>query len=227
MPGILRGNCFGFVFRSDQIFGHGRAAPGEEPGSSRSSEPGVGGGVFVSQPSRAPLMFYVFMFYAFPMSKTDPPTPSGLRIDAINKHGILAVYCDDGAGGWDMHPFNMSSKAEFVRLYNGSLKAVDFDFAPATHGGQSLAFSAEERERLRIKVCLHWMYFYNLNKLPVRITKKDLDHPQTRQIVHRFAGKKFGFESDQAVALAAKVCGHGAEEFKGWLERDKQIGDAF
>jgi hypothetical protein len=158
----------------------------------------------------------------------DPtPTPPGLRIDPINKHGILAVHCDDGVRRSDMHPFNLPGKAEFVRLYNTALKAVHFDFAPATHAGESLAFTPAEQECLRIKVFLHWMYFYNLNKLPVKITKADLDHPQTRQIVHRFAGKKLGFDSDPAAALAGKVCGHSTEAFKAWLDRDKQLGDAF
>jgi hypothetical protein len=191
-----------------------------------SSEPGVTW-ARPAAPCRARLMFYVFMFYAWGMFKTDPTSPPGLRIDPINKHGILAVHCDDGAGGSDMHPFNIASKAEFVRLYNASLKNVHFDFAPATHAGQTLAFTKDEQERLRIKVCLHWMCFYNMNKLPVRISKRDLDHPQTRQIVHGLAGKKFGFDSDQATALAAKACGHSTEYFKAWLERDKQLGDAF
>src|SRR5712691_8372523 len=162
------------------------------------------------------------------MRKTvdDPtPTPPNLRIDPLNKHGILAVHCDDGVGGSDMHPFNLQSKSAFLRLYNTSLKAIQFDFTPATHAGQSLAFTPAEQERLRTKVCLHWMYFYNSNKLPVKITRADLDHPQTRQIVHRFAEKKPGLTPDQAAALAAKACGHSTQDFKAWLQRDKQIGD--
>jgi hypothetical protein len=70
------------------------------------------------------------------------------------------------------------------------------------------------------------MYFYSFNHLPVVIRPGDLSHPQTYGIVRRVSGERFGYDTPQAIAVTAGAVGMSVADFRGWMERDKQM-DAF
>jgi hypothetical protein len=150
---------------------------------------------------------------------------AGIDIPEKNKHGMTAVR-SRGEGDVDIYPFSLD-RDEIARLYVRSMKQVQFNFAPVTCGSEKLAFSPEEQHRVRRKVALHWMYFYALNDLPVLVKHGDLSHPQTYSIIRRIAGQRFGYDTPQAIAVTAGAVGMSVADFRGWMERDKQLGDAF
>jgi hypothetical protein len=160
-----------------------------------------------------------------PMKKSKPATPPGLIIPKPNEHGMIAIECQ-GDESSDIFPIAAADLDRFIAVFKELLPKVHFDFAP-TAGPKPLSFSPEEQSCLCRKVALHWMYFYHFNKMPMKVGKRDLEHPQTYQIVHQFAGDKLGHNTPEAAALAAKCLGMTVEYFNGWLERDRQLGDAF
>jgi hypothetical protein len=148
--------------------------------------------------------------------------PAGMKFEPVNEHGILAVHADG-----EMFPFSAKDKAKLIDQINAAMKVVQFDFTPVTVGGKSAAFTSADQARVVRQVALHWLYFQSLNKLPMRIAKKDLTHPETWRMVRRIAEEKFGDRSAEAMAVAGKLVGMSGEAFQEWRERDDDFTDRF
>ena len=67
------------------------------------------------------------------------------------------------------------------------------------------------------EIALHHMYFYVVNEFRVRITKKDLSHPQTNSMVWSFMKKKFSDQPDRVNPNCAAFLGISETNFSAWL----------
>jgi hypothetical protein len=72
-------------------------------------------------------------------------------------------------------------------------------------------------EDITQEIALHHMYYYVVNEFRVRITKKDLDHPQTRSSVWEFMRHKFRDESEKVSQNSAIFLGLTPDDFSKWL----------
>jgi hypothetical protein len=71
------------------------------------------------------------------------------------------------------------------------------------------------REILR-ESTLSWMYFYILNRMPVRITAADWDHPQTRRIIQKVVELTLEPGSVDASVMCARLMGLSADAYREW-----------
>jgi hypothetical protein len=147
---------------------------------------------------------------------------AGLTFEPVNEHGILTVHADD-----EFFPFSAKDKAKLIAQIDAAMKVVQFDFSPVEVGGKSIAFKPADQVRVVRQVALHWLYFQSSNKLPMRIAKKVLTHPETWRIVRRIAEDVFGDRTDAAMAVAGKLVGMSGDAFREWRERDDEFMDRF
>ncbi|NNG01121.1 MAG: hypothetical protein HKM93_17150 [Desulfobacteraceae bacterium] len=72
---------------------------------------------------------------------------------------------------------------------------------------------------LTLEIALHHMYFYIVNGLKVEVTREDLAHPQTKNIVWNFTRRKYGKDALKIRRVASKLLDLSVADFDRWLKR--------
>jgi hypothetical protein len=65
-------------------------------------------------------------------------------------------------------------------------------------------------------IVIHWFYFYNINKLEVGVSKRDLSHPQTYRIVRQVIAKTFPRDTPEHTGICASLLDMTEREFLDW-----------
>ena len=65
------------------------------------------------------------------------------------------------------------------------------------------------------------MYFYIVNRLPVRITAGDWAHPQTLRLIQAAVAARFSPDSEEATLLCAALSALSREAFLRWKAGDE------
>jgi hypothetical protein len=77
------------------------------------------------------------------------------------------------------------------------------------------------------QIVIHWFYFYNVNKLEVRVKERDLSHPETYRIVQQVIAKTFPQDTPEHTATCAALLDMTEHQFLDWERADKRMMDAF
>ena len=133
----------------------------------------------------------------------------GLRVTRERNH-IRVVIGDRSV------LFAESSPEQFLQHYRHALNAIQLEFEPVVHDGQTLEFSPVEQDEIRRDIALLWIRYYLSTKQRVQIQPKDLKHPQTWAVVLQNAEAKYGDRTEQATVLAAHTVGVEVQEFATW-----------
>jgi hypothetical protein len=141
-------------------------------------------------------------------------TDDGLTLTEEGEH----VRAWAGGGSY---LFVGAEKSEVLALYTRFVAEARDVFGPRwrSFGGANL--EAAEFEDLTRRATLHWMYYYIANRLPVEITVADWRHPQTRRVVQEIVKRRFGTESEEAIALCAQLTGMSPAGFRKWKKGDE------
>lgn len=107
------------------------------------------------------------------------------------------------------------AKNEFEQIYNKYWNSIKVDCKPEKINNKEILFEESELILIKQKIILHWMYFYIVNKMKVKINASDLKHPQTWNIVRNISEEKFG-KSKISDIIAANTIGIDIEEYNAW-----------
>jgi len=103
--------------------------------------------------------------------------------------------------------FADSDAASVLATYTSFVDQARETFSPRWRAVNGANIDAAEFSDLTQRATLHWMYYYIANRLPVEITEADWKHPQTLRIVQEIVKRRFGNESEEAIALCAHLTG--------------------
>ena len=71
-------------------------------------------------------------------------------------------------------------------------------------------------------IVIEWFYFYNINKREVRVSKRDLSHPQTYQTVRRVIAKTFPLDTPEHTGICASLLDMTERQFLDWERSNDQ-----
>ncbi len=77
-------------------------------------------------------------------------------------------------------------------------------------------FTAAELAEARLAVAMHWARYALATQVPIRVTAREMEHPQTWDVVLRLAERKYGERTDAAHAAAAALLGIAVDELARW-----------
>jgi hypothetical protein len=112
--------------------------------------------------------------------------------------------------------FRDITEKEFIPLYDKSINFVRSYFKKDRVMRIHPGIKEDVYMRFTREIALHWMYYYIINGLKVRVTKDDLEHPQTYQIAMGLS-EKLSKNGSKAHRIAAEILGIGLEEYERWL----------
>lgn len=101
--------------------------------------------------------------------------------------------------------FSNLTSACFDELYNNFNRYLNPDFEPLTIGNKEFALSHDEKEKLTETVITHWIYYYSINNLKVKVSRGDFTHPYMVDIVLSILDKKYGIDTNESLMLGAKI----------------------
>ena len=93
----------------------------------------------------------------------------------------------------------------FDKTYNKFYKLLNLDFRPKNINGKIFYLDEDEKELLIQEIITHWIFYYNVNDLKVRILRSDFLHPQTLWIVNSLLEKKYEKENIEIMKFGAKI----------------------
>jgi len=76
-------------------------------------------------------------------------------------------------------------------------------------------------------IVIDWFYYYNINKLEMRVSKQDLSHPQTYQIVRQVIAKTFPLDTPEHTGICASLLDMTERQFLDWERSHDQWEAAF
>jgi hypothetical protein len=129
------------------------------------------------------------------------PEPPNLRVRAKRQNYLFA---------------RISAKA-FIPIYDKSVEFVRKRFKKDAITRLHSKIDNEAYEYFTREIALHWMYYYNVNGLKIRVTRDDLTHPQTCQIAMHLSEEvtKSAAESHR---IAASIMGLSVTAYERWLK---------
>ena len=121
--------------------------------------------------------------------------------------------------------FRDCSTGAVLDEYRESVTRVRSRFRPRRNRLHSETMTDDEFAGLTQEIALHWMYFHNVNQMPVDVTEADMDHAQSTHIVWSFLCRKHGEASPDVLRNAAAMTGMSQTAFEQWLEGWKRYLD--
>lgn len=112
--------------------------------------------------------------------------------------------------------FGNISESDFILIYNKSVKFVRQHFKKDAITRVHASISEDVYLHFTREIALHWIYYYNVNKLKIKVTESDLEHPQTYQIAMRLSEKITG-DAAESRTIAANLLGLRRADYEKWL----------
>lgn len=116
--------------------------------------------------------------------------------------------------------FRDSTSERIAETYGASVAFVRGYFQPRWQSYTKTTLEEDAFEDLTQEIALHWMHYYIVNGLAVRLTISDVRHPQTNRIVRKHASKQLGDDSSDAISFASHFLSMSQADFKKWMEGD-------
>jgi hypothetical protein len=127
------------------------------------------------------------------------------------------------AGHDRQHRYSWIDREKFLQSYAESWGRVRLNFTPLAFDNETLAFTPEERLKLKQQVILFAMHKYTNRLRPVRISRFwDIQTPLIRGLIMSAAEAKYGAKSEKAIALAAHTLDMSGRRFKSRRKRDEE-----
>lgn len=107
----------------------------------------------------------------------------------------------------------------FDNVYNDFNRHLNLDFAALTINGSDYSLSDDEKEELFEIIVTSWIYYYTINNSPVKIKRSDFTHPYTVGYVAGIIDRKLGVDSQEGLALGAKILRQSLLEYTKTVAR--------
>jgi len=109
----------------------------------------------------------------------------------------------------------------FEKTYNEFYRSLNLDFKPRKIKNKIFSLNEEEIEALMEEIIIHWMFYYTVNNLKIKIIRDDFIHSQTKWIVYNFLQKKYGKETNEILKFGSKIMRLDLKEYKLSIESTK------
>lgn len=109
--------------------------------------------------------------------------------------------------------FSRLTRESFDQLYNDFYRHLNLDFEPLPINSKIYALTLEEQEKLFETIVASWIYYYSINNLTVEVKRSDFSHPHMVDHVLSIVDKKYGKDTNESLALGAKILRQNLEEY--------------
>ena len=82
---------------------------------------------------------------------------------------------------------------------------MNLDFKPKIICKKKFSLNEDEKELLVEEIIIHWMFYYNVNDLKIKVLRTDFIHPQTIWIVNSLLNKKYREKNIEILKFGAKI----------------------
>ena len=94
---------------------------------------------------------------------------------------------------------------KFDKIYNDFLKYLNLNFRQMKIKNKIYKLDKDEQDFLVKSIILHWIQYYTLNNLKIRIERKIFIHSDNILICSRILNRKYGEDTIEAMKLGAKI----------------------
>jgi hypothetical protein len=114
--------------------------------------------------------------------------------------------------------FGNSTPDSIVRTYTQFVAEARDHFGNRWRSFKGPNIDADDFRYLTQKATLRSMYFYIVNRMPIKITEADWDHPFTREIVQNIVESRFPRGSKEAISLCAHLMALSPQDYLNWQQ---------
>lgn len=114
--------------------------------------------------------------------------------------------------------FSNLTRESFDKIYNNFNRRLNLDFEPLHLHGKNYTLTPDEQEKLFQRIVKSWMYYYTINNLTVEVKESDFKHPYMVDYVLAIVDKKYGIDTNQSLALGAKILRQDLRDYTKTLE---------
>ena len=112
--------------------------------------------------------------------------------------------------------FSETDPGRLLRDLQSLVSEAHFQRVATECEGETVLLSEAEHLALRVQVALHWMRYFHSVKAPMKLSRRELEHPQTWAVVVRQAEIKYGAGSAKSICLAAALLGMAPADLLRW-----------
>jgi hypothetical protein len=112
--------------------------------------------------------------------------------------------------------FANSTPDSIIKVYADNVASATELFGKRWRSFNGPNIDEDDFRYLTQKTTLRSMYFYIVNRMPVKITEADWNHPAAREIVQEVVERRFPRCTKEATSLCAHLMALSEKEYLGW-----------